>query len=204
MKRPYITNGFDRLSGPNLLNYAQVVKQKIDENFPTAPDLAMFTTKTDNFAAALTAAQQGGVQEKALRDQARTELIDEMHHMADWCQYTCNGDRTMLLKTGFRLNKENNTPSPAITAAKGQELTDGANSGVLLYSFDKVPGATSYIYEITPDPFTANTVWKAETGTVTNATFTGLESGKRYWVRVQALGKDGQCVHSEPISRISQ
>ena len=105
----------------------------------------------------------------------------------------------------FSVNREEDSPAPPVSAAKGQKLTDGIGPGMLHYSFYKVLGATSYIYQITADPtITADTVWTEVMGSKVKYTFTGLESGKRYWVRVLAIGKDGQCVCSEPISGISQ
>jgi len=41
-------------------------------------------------------------------------------------------------------------------------------------------------------------------GTQRRYLFSGLESGKRYWVRVAAIGIEGQTVYSDPLSRLVQ
>jgi hypothetical protein len=173
-------------------------------NFASAVDLPALIAARDAFVAALSAAQQGGILDKSIRDQAKAALVDQMHHVADWVIYHCNNDRTLAMGSGFPLSKEESVPSPAIGPATQQLLKDGPNSGELLYSFKRVPGAKSYIYQITEQPPTPQTVWTDKSGTVCKVSFTGLESGKRYWVRVQAIGIDGQCVCSEPISRVTQ
>ena len=55
------------------------------------------------------------------------------------------------------------------------------------------------MYMAAPDPITENTVWISKLGTEMSYTFTGLEVGKRYWMKVVAMGTRGQNVPSEPI-----
>ncbi|HEY8688768.1 MAG TPA: fibronectin type III domain-containing protein [Chitinophagaceae bacterium] len=85
-----------------------------------------------------------------------------------------------------------------------QQLQDGENSGELIYSFDRVPGAKSYIYQCTPEPLSDNSNWQSQTGTVKKVSFTDLDVSKRYWCRVVAIGINGQGVYSDPVSRIVQ
>lgn len=105
--------------------------------------------------------------------------------------------------SGFNIAKPP-TPQPVVTAATNQALQDGPNPGDLDYIFDKVPGAKSYIYQCAPDPITAASQWQSQTGTVRKVSFSGLETGKKYWCRVVAIGIKGQGVYSEPVARIVQ
>jgi hypothetical protein len=139
----------------------------------------------------------------AIKNQRRDELIEQLHLMGNYVLYTCAGDRVMAISSGYSIAK---TPSPApeVTKAENQKLDEGINSGQLSYSFEKVPGARSYVYQATQEPLTENSMWSSEMGTKRRFLFSGLESGKRYWVRVAAVGIGGQTVYSDPLSRIVQ
>ena len=203
MENLRITNGFDRLSDANLAVRATQIIGDLTGNFSSAPGLPALTTAKDLFATALNAAKDGGKFEVALKNQRRDELIDQLHLMGNYVLYTCAGDRVMAISSGYTIAK---TPSPApeVTKAENQKLDEGVNSGELHYSFEKVPGARSYVYQFTPDQLTENSAWNNEMGTKRKFLFSGLESGKRYWVRVAAVGIGGQTVYSDPVSRIVQ
>lgn len=192
------------MSESQLLTHGQAIVAGMTANFATAPDLPALVLKLEAYSTALVNAMQGSLADKAAKDEAKAALIDELHHVGDWIVYTCNGDRVKAITSGFSINKEENSSVAVITPALGQKLADGSNKGELKYSFKKVPGATGYIYQITPDPITADSVWTEKVGTTRKVSFASLQSGKRYWCRVQAIGKNGQCVSSDPISRISQ
>ena len=89
-----------------------------------------------------------------------------------------------------------------IEPAENLKLKPGLNSGEARLSFSKVRGSKSNAYQCTPDPLTDDSVWQSEMGTISKHTFTGLESGKRYWFRVMTVGINGQCVYSAAISTI--
>jgi hypothetical protein len=61
-----------------------------------------------------------------------------------------------------------------------------------------VKGAKSYAVEVSPDPIGPAT-WK-HGGIATSAKFTvpNLESGKKYWFRVAAVGAEGKGMFSDP------
>jgi hypothetical protein len=73
-----------------------------------------------------------------------------------------------------------------------------------VFSFARVPGARSYQYQYTEEPLTDSSVWLTQTGTRRKNLFTGLESRKRFWVRVGAVGDHKQLVFSDPLSRVVQ
>jgi hypothetical protein len=203
MENLRITNGFDRLSDANLQVRANQIIGDLTGNFSTAPGLPALTTAKDVFVTALSAAKDGGKVQVAIKNQRRDELIEQLHLMGNYVLYTCAGDRVMAISSGYSIAK---TPSPApeVTKAENQKLDEGINSGQLSYSFEKVPGARSYVYQATQEPLTENSMWSSEMGTKRRFLFSGLESGKRYWVRVAAVGIGGQTVYSDPLSRIVQ
>ncbi|MGH2564794.1 MAG: fibronectin type III domain-containing protein, partial [Ginsengibacter sp.] len=126
-----------------------------------------------------------------------------LHALGNYVLFTSEGDTVAAVSSGFTIAKQPTT-SPELVAAANQKLDDGANAGELDFSFDKVAYAKSYMYQYTPDPLTENSDWESQVGTVRKVSFSNLESGKKYWCRVMAIGINGQGVYSEPISRIAQ
>ena len=198
-----ITNGFEALSDANLVIRTNQIVADLTANFSSAPGLAALTSSKTLFETAVTSAKEGGKYEVAIKNQRRSELIEQLHLMGNYVLYTCAGDRVMAISSGFSIAKAP-TPAPPVTQAQNQKLDNGINSGELDYSFEKVPGAKSYVYQATPDPITNNSVWSNEMGTKRRFVFSGLESGKRYWVRVAAVGSNGSPAYSDPVSRVVQ
>jgi len=66
-------------------------------------------------------------------------------------------------------------------------------------------GAKSFLYQATPDPLTAGSVWDSKPGNKASYTFTGLTPGKKYWIRFVAVGKGDAVAYSDPyLSRFVQ
>jgi hypothetical protein len=203
MENLRITNGFPKLSDAGLKVRTNEIIAGVTANFATAPGLAALVTANTNFTDALSAAINGGKYEKALKNQYRTELIEQLHLMGNYVLYTCAGDRAMAISSGFSIAKAP-SPAPEVSKAENQKLDSGQNAGELKYSFAKVPGARSYVYQATQEPLTESSDWNSHMGTQRKFLFAGLESGKRYWVRVAAVGIAGQAVYSDPLSRLVQ
>jgi hypothetical protein len=175
-----------------------------NSSFPTpAPSLAQVQTALNDYTTALAKAQQGSTYDKALKNQKKEELITLLHNLGNYVLFTASGDDLVARSSGFNIAK-GRTPAPELTPATGQALHDGPNPGELDYSFRRVPGSKGYVYQNTPDPLSENSIWQSKVGTVARVRFTGLESGKKCWCRVMAIGTNGQGVYSEPVSRIVQ
>lgn len=201
-----ITNGFNRLSDNDLEAKANSIITAMTGNpdFPTpTPTLAVLQAASDDFSAALAIAKNGSPYEKAVKNTKKVALITLLHSLANCVLFIANGDALKAKSSGFTIAKEP-TPTPPLTAAANQKLEDGQNAGELLFSFDKVPGAKSYIYQCAPDPVTDSSAWESQTGTLRKISFSGLEIGKKYWCRVVAIGRNEQGVYSEPVWRIVQ
>jgi hypothetical protein len=174
-----------------------------NSNFSTPdPTLASVTTLANQFEQAINDAEAGGSYDKSVRDSRKEELIDTMHNLSNYVLFTAKGDRLIAESSGFTIAKDP-SPQPPIEKPEGLNLTDGANAGELLLLFLKVLGARSYMYQISLDP-TDQTKWVTQHGTVRKNLFTGLESGKKYYVRVVAIGTGNQIVYSDTVSRVAQ
>lgn len=201
-----ITNGFDKLSDSDLISRTDDIVNGMTGNasFPApTPTLEAVQTALDAYQQALAVSQSGTSYDKAFKNQKKAELTDLLHSLGNYVVFTSNGDPLVAQSLNFSIAKPP-SPAPGITAATNQQLEDGENSGELYFTFDKVQGARSYIYQYTPEPVTDSSTWQNQTGTVKKVTFSGLDVGKRYWCRVVAIGNKGQGVYSEPVSRIVQ
>lgn len=198
-----ITNGFNRLTDAGLLARTSQITYDLTTNFATAPGLPELIAARDAFNAALSTSGEGSQLEKAIKNQKRDELIELLHQMGNYILYICAGDRVKAVGSGFTIAKAH-SPAPEVTKPANLKAEDGANAGEILFSFNRVPGARSYMYQCTPDPITETSNWTNGLGTVRRFVFSGLESGKRYWLRVAAAGINGQLVYSDAISRLAQ
>lgn len=201
-----ITNGFDRLNDADLEVKANNILASMtgNANFPTpTPTLAVIQASINDYTNALAKAKTGSPLDKAEKNAKREALIINLHALGSYVLFASNGDALVAQSSGFSIARLP-SPGPELAPATNQKLEDGPNAGDLKYSFDKPPGAKSYIYECTPDPITENSVWQRQQGTVRKTMFSGLQSGQRHWCRVMSIGINGQGVYSEPVSRVVQ
>jgi hypothetical protein len=66
-----------------------------------------------------------------------------------------------------------------------------------------VVGAKIYVVEMTEDPLVEENFKAAGTSSKTRFEFTNLMPGKKYWVRVAGIGKDGIGPYSDPAGKIA-
>lgn len=201
-----INNGIDRLSDADLEVKANSIVSDMTGNadFPTpTPALAAVQTAIDAYTQALATAQSGSNYDKAVKNQKRSDLIDLLHSLSNYVLFTANGDELIAKSSGFSIARQSN-PLPPITKAENLQLEDGANSGELVFTFDRVAGARSYVYQYAQDPVVNESAWQIQTGTSRKAVFSGLESQKKYLCRVIVIGSNGQQVTSDAVSRVVQ
>jgi hypothetical protein len=201
-----ISNSFERLPDANLQVTASSIVDAITNNpaFPNPmPDLPTVTAALDGFATALTKAQDGAHSDIATKNQKRTELINVLHRLGDYVVFAAGGDEVKAASSGFSFAKERANHA-TLEKPESLVLSDGDNPGELHLSFRRVKDASSYVYQITPDPLTETSDWQSHNGTVAQANFSKLERGKRYWCRVGAIGINEQTIYSEAVCRIVQ
>jgi hypothetical protein len=204
MKSPRITNGFDRLNDAELEIKANAILAAMtgNANFPTpAPTLAELTTAIDEYSAAQSAAKTGDRVDIAIKKQKRESLTTLLHQLGDYVLFASKRDRVIMASSGFSVSREAQ-PLPPLAKPENLQVLSGANTGELLISIARVPGARAYQYQYTPDPLTQESVWETQLNTTIKNTFANLLSGTRYWCRVGAIGTEGQLVFSDAVSRV--
>lgn len=200
-----ITNGFEGMNDLDFLGKVRFIVGQMTgrPEFPTPdPSLASVTTLANEFEQAIQDAEAGGSVDKSIRDNKKEELIETMHNLGDYVLFTAKQNRLVAEKSGFSIARDP-APQPPIEKPDGLNLTDGVNAGELLLQFKRVAGARGYMYQVSLDP-SDESKWVTMYGTIRKNLFTGLESGKKYYVRVVALGTNSQVVYSDVVSRIAQ
>jgi hypothetical protein len=201
-----ITNGFNGMADLDFLGKVRFIVGQMmanGANFPTPdPSLASVTTLANEFEQTIQDAEAGGTFDKSVRDSKKAELIATMYNLGDYVLFQSKQDRLKAESSGFSVARDP-SPKPPIEKPVGLSLTDGVNAGEIWLLFKSVANARSYMYQISLDP-EDETKWVSQHGTIRKNLFTGLESGKRYYVRVVAFGTNGQVVYSDVVSRIAQ
>ncbi|MCS3799018.1 hypothetical protein [Niastella sp. OAS944] len=131
----------------------------------------------------------------------KAQMIGYLNELAAYVTSKCNGDRTMLLSSGFAISGEKGEGHmPAI----GQLDVTLGPPGIVTTQVKRVRGTRAYVHQYTTEPPTSETTWYSETTPQPDFTFSGLASGKTYWLRVAAMSKGGNMVYSPIKSCIIQ
>lgn len=206
MKNQKLILDYGRLSDANLnLKAISVVKGLTDNpNFPTTtPTPANFALLQVAYADALNNALSGNRQYIASKNKVREDLLAAMRRLAMDIDAQGNGDKAMLLSSGFDLASTNEA-SPGIDVPNDFKILDGINSGELKFSCKRVINAVSYLIEYTDEPPAETTQWKFVPTSTREFTIKGLRSGLRIYGRMKAVGRKGQTANSDILSRLVQ
>ncbi|MEP7232024.1 MAG: hypothetical protein ABI691_17310 [Ginsengibacter sp.] len=197
-----ITNGFDRLSDPDLETRSYQVLAGVTENpayFPTPkPTLAEMGGFIGNFFDALNASKDGDRQKIAIKNQKRKELIDALHLWSAYVLSQSGGDPVIAIASNFSIRK---TPAnkPPITKPENFSMVAGSNPFELAGRVQSVDGATGYIFQYAKDAMMAQNNWQGVPSTKTKCTIANLESGVIYNCRVVAIGPRNQVMYSDVL-----
>jgi hypothetical protein len=174
--------------------------------FPTLtdPSLAEFQTSVNAYDAALAAAADRSKNNVAAKDARKAELVNVLIRMALQLMKEADGNLEALVSTALPLYKTRE-PRPPIGIPDIHSIENGLNSGELDVKVFSLSGARTFIYQYTEDPLSASSVWTSLNSTRTKQTITGLQVGKRYWIRIIAYGTNNQMTISDPVlSKIVQ
>jgi len=138
----------------------------------------------------------------SLKNDIKAEVLELLHQLADYVTVISKGDRTTMLSSGFNVNSANgsNRQPPTIEILE----IDLDISGQATTRVRKVTRAIAFVHQYTPEPPNAQTIWISEGTSLSNYTFEGLQSDKRYWFRVVAIGYYGLRGYSTIVSKVIQ
>jgi hypothetical protein len=166
------------------------------------PTVAEVEKKYADYHVSLNVAGRSDRTLSSAKNDRKAELIGMLEKWDDYVTSTSNGDKTMLLSSGFDIVGIKSL-SQDLTPIEKLDVEIGP-IGHAVVSIKKVPGARIYAYQCTPDPVTPDSVWTTETTSDSKNTFTNLNSIAKYWFRVIAYGRGKQTVTSVLVSRVIQ
>ncbi|MDD2797051.1 MAG: fibronectin type III domain-containing protein [Bacteroidales bacterium] len=206
MNNSKIIFAYDRMPDAELSNKAQNPISAMTENpsfsEPT-PSLASVQAILDSFRTALTAAQSGDRTKIAIKNEKREILIDTLHSLGRYAEMAANGNRSILLSSGFDISKERSS-TVELGQPENVRLSDGGNIGEIIVACSSVAGVRSYLFQYTADPLLPDSVWVSNASTKSEYVIRGLKSSTKYWCRVVAIGSNDQQTVSNPVARIVQ
>ena len=155
-----------------------------------SPTLAVVQTAFDAYKVAAADAAQGGVENTAIRNARRAELVSLLRQLANYVSATANGDKETLLSSGFPAQKDVRTPIGPLPAPNAPAVTQGPVTGSLTAASPPVYGASAYNWRIALA--SAPTVYvQTKQSTGARVTFEGLTPGQVYNIELNAVGAAG-------------
>lgn len=206
MKEPKIVASFAKASDSNLSSIVQFIISSMtgNPNFTMpVPTLASLTAAKTAYDLAFSAAQTKDINKIAVKNDKKELLILHLRQLANYVELISNGNRTIMLSSGFELTKEG-TDSVLLGDIHNFVISDGRNPGQIVSKCDGVENVASYLHSCTLDPITQNSVWMEEASTSSSFTYKDLDSGKRYWFKIKAVGRKNQLNVSNTLSRVVQ
>jgi len=176
---------------------------KNNASFPDLnPTVAEVEKKAIDYQLALNVAGRSDRTLSSAKNDRKAELTGMLEKWDDYVTTVSNGDKTMLLSSGFDIAGLKTQPQELLPIEQ-PEVAIGP-IGQAIVKVKRVQGARMYAFQCTPDPITADSVWTTETTTDRENTFTNLNSIAKYWFRVIAYGRGKQTVTSMLVSRVIQ
>lgn len=194
MMQSKVILNFKTFSFRNLEHKANVVLASLSNNphFPEpVPALSEFSETIKAYSLAIMAAETGNRAEIAFKKQKRKALEQILRRLVSYVNFMAKGDRNILLTSGFDINKEQEQ-NCTIEKPSDLKVINGLNAGELIVSVPAVRGAVAYLYQYTNDAIPKERSWKNSVSSCYKYKICNLESGKRYWCRVTAIGTRGQ------------
>lgn len=205
MKQNRINLSFEKYSDADFENKVTYIIECMtgNANFGTpVPPLADVQAALDKFSDALTAAAGLDRVAVAEKNKCREDLVQLVVQLGNYVIYIANGNTAILASSGYTPSKQREPRN--ITNPGNVTLSNGVTSGELVAKVKRVSGASAYFYQITGEEPTENTQWVSTSGTRSQFTFTDLVPGKRYWVRMAAIGRDQQVAYSPVATQFVQ
>jgi len=171
--------------------------------YPTpVPTLATLTTSGDAFKAAVLA-NDGGKAAVARRDQAREAVVLVLRQLATFVQHASNGDRVVLISSGFPLQKQRSAGVvQPLDAPTGLKIRRGKASGQAIVRCKRVPTARVYEWRFAPAA-TPNAWTLSDTAAAASRVLDGLVPATLYVVQVRAHGRVGASDWSESVTLVA-
>jgi hypothetical protein len=177
------------------------------ENNPDFPDpppaFAELKKEMPEFRASRRSAETGDKKMVSIKNDKKVKVQNLLQVLADYVTVKSNGDRTLILSSGFDVSNESRS-NKNVPPSIGKLEVELGEPGVATTRSKDVTAVKAYIHQYTTEAPTTNTVWVGDGSSYSEHTFSGLSSGKQYWFRVVAIGVKKQKAYSPIVSRFIQ
>lgn len=179
-----------------------IEKTKGNPTFPNPPAaLAEMEKLLPELEDALVKAKSRDKEWIAIKNNRKAQMLALLEEVAAYVTATSKNDRALILGSGFDdAADQSNSGTPSIQTLDIELGAPGEASSRV----KRVKGAVAYLHQYTTEAPGPNTVWITEGSSSGIYMFTGLNSDKRYWFRVVAVGRKGQKAYSPVVSRSIQ
>ena len=135
----------------------------------------------------------------SIKNSLRALLIKKLKEVGEFVIKESKGKETALLSSGFPLIKP--VDEVILNEPDNFSVKPGPNPGEIIMKVSRVKGARSYLYQWTPDPITAKSVWESVGDTRCKKVIAGLPLGINCWFRMAAIGSRNQILYTLPLNR---
>jgi hypothetical protein len=152
-----------------------------------------------DFSTALANADDGGITLKSIKNDKREALCALVRSLAADVTDECLGDLTILLSSGFPIQKPEHYPIGELPAPGAPTLTLGVHSGSLNASLPPMYGAATYNWQLAAAD-APTVILQTDETTAASTSFDDLIPGKVYLVQANAVGTAGTSDWSQSAS----
>lgn len=200
MKRTILTFTKER----DMVSTIKRVLERLKNNpsFPNPPSALVELEKLlPELEAAIVRAITRDLEWVAVKNNKKAIAMELLEELVEYVIAISNGDRAMILSSGFYVTDEQTAKTE--TAIETLEVELGS-SGEATVRVKKATGAVAFVHEYATEAPGPNALWTRAETTSREYTFTGLQSDKRHWFRVIAIGRKGRKAYSPVVSRSIQ
>ncbi len=171
-------------------------------SYPKAVALLLLVKAAlDDFCTALAVSGDGGHTLISVKKDKRKALGALIRSLANDVEEECAGDLTVLLSSGFPIQKPQHFPIGDLPIPAAPTPTLGARSGSLDASVPPVYGAQSYNWQVALAS-APNVILQTVETTAASTSFDGLTPGQAYIVQANVFGTAGTSDWSQPTSQM--
>jgi hypothetical protein len=199
-----ILRTYRRQRESDLATTAHRIVEKLENNtnFPNPPTvLAELKQILPEYLAALANAKGRDTEMISVKNDKKAKIMACIEELAHYVSVTSNGERSLLLNSGFHVTGEKQTQITPFIEKLEAEL---GPPGEVTTRIKKVAGARAYLHQYSTEMPTSASVWVSEGSALRQHTIKGLQSGSKYWFRIAVLAASGQMVYSPTVQRIIQ
>jgi hypothetical protein len=153
------------------------------------------------FITALAQAGDGGMTLTSIKNDKREALCVLVRSLANDVENECLGNLTVLLASGFPIQKPQHFPVGDLQTPAAPTLSLGSHSGGLDASVPPVYGASTYNWQVAAAS-APTVILQSDETTAANTSFNGLTPGVVYMVTVNVVGTAGASDWSKPTSQM--